>query len=310
MTTRRIGLKHVEAFRTVMQAGSMTEAARRLHTSQPQISRLVSQLEAIVRFALFERSGTRLLPTLDGKRFFEDVEKTFVGLAGLDAAAANIRSFGGDRLSVAAMPRLAGGLLTRAVAQFKREHPDTLVTIRSGGAAAVDSWVSSGLCDVGLAVLYGEAPGLRVETLLTMDCVAVLPKGHRLTRLQRVQASDLEGEAFISFPVGSVPRERMDQVLAAAGAKPRTAVESDLGASVCALVAAGLGVSLINPLAALEEHRISDVELRPFTPSVPVSLAFLFPPHASASRLVTAFTDHARRVIAPELAVIASLTAG
>eukprot|EP01032_Pedospumella_encystans_P034387 gene34387-38872_t len=173
MTTRRMTLKHIEAFRIVMQTGSMTEAARRLHTSQPQVSRLVSQLEAIVGFLLFERRGTRLLPSLDGKRFFQDVEKAFVGLEGLEGAASNIRSFGGDRLAVAAMPRIAGGLLSKAVAQFKAEHPETLLTIHSGAAATVNTWVSSGLCELGLAILYGDdVPGMQVQTLLTMDCVA------------------------------------------------------------------------------------------------------------------------------------------
>lgn len=300
-------LKHIEAFRLVMQTGSMTEASRRLYTSQPQVSRLVAQLEAIVRFSLFERHGTRLLPTLDGKRFFEDVERAFVGLAGLEAAASNIRAFSGHRLSVAAMPRLAGGLLTQAVAQFKQDHPDTLVTIHSGAASSVNTWVSSGLCDVGLAILYGEAPGLRVETLLAMDCVAVLPKTHRLTRRKEIQATDLEDEAFISFPVGSAPRERIDQVLAIAGVKPRTVLESDLGASICALVAAGLGVSVINPLAAREEKQISGVALRPFKPPVPVRLAMLFPPDAPPSRLVTAFTDVVRKLIKPELKLIRAL---
>jgi len=295
-----MSLKHIEAFRVVMQTGSMTEAARRLYTSQPQVSRLVSQLEAIVSFSLFERHGTRLVPTLDGKRFFEDVEKAFVGLAGLEAAASNIRAFGGHRLSVAAMPRLAAGLLTSAVAQFKLDYPDSLVTIHSGAAAAVDTWVGSGLCDVGLAILYGEATGLRVETLLAMDCVAVLPKGHPLTKRKVIQAADLDDEAFISFPVGSAPRERIDRVLSAAGARPRTVLESDLGASICALVAAGLGVSVINPLAAQEEKQISGVELRPFKPAIPVRLAMLFPLDAQPSRLVTAFADVVRKLVQPE----------
>jgi DNA-binding transcriptional LysR family regulator len=189
--------------------------------------------------------------------------RAFVGLAGLEAAASNILSFGGHRLTVAAMPRLAAGLLTRAVTQFKAGYPESLVTIHSGTAASVNTWMSSSLCDVGLAIIYGDdSPGLRAETLFSMDCVIVLPKAHRLSRLKQVQAADLEGEAFISFPVGSAPRARIDQVLAAAGVRPRTVLESDLGASVCALVAAGLGVSVINPLAALEERRASDLEIR------------------------------------------------
>ena len=132
-----MGLKHIEAFRAVMLSGSMTEASRRMHTSQPQISRLIGQLETITQFALFDRNGSRLTPTLDGSRFFQEVEKTFVGLSALESAAAGIRSFGADRLSVAAMPRLAGGLLTRIVATFKADYPDVMVSIHSGTAGSL-----------------------------------------------------------------------------------------------------------------------------------------------------------------------------
>ena len=88
-----MSLRHIEAFRAVMVSGSMTEAARRMHTSQPQVSRLIGQLEKIAQFALFSRKGSRLTPTLDGTRFYKEVEKTFVGLAGLESAAAGIRVF-------------------------------------------------------------------------------------------------------------------------------------------------------------------------------------------------------------------------
>lgn len=285
-----------------MQTGSMTEAARRLYTSQPQVSRLISQLEAIVGFALFERIGTRLLPSIDGKRFFQDVEKAFAGLQGLEAAALNIRTFGGDRLTVAAMPRIAGGVLSKAVAQFKRSFPDTLVTIHSGAAATVNSWVSSGLCELGLAILYDDdPPGMQVVTLLNMDCVCVLPEAHRLARRKQIRATDLDGEAFVSFPLGSGPRERIDRVLVAEMVKPRTVLESDLGASVCSLVAAGLGVSVINPLAALEEQRHLAVEVRPFRPAITVRLAILLPPGAPHSRLVASFADHVRHAMDSEL---------
>lgn len=291
--------KHIEAFRIVMQTGSMTEASRRLHTSQPQISRLVSQLEEIVGFRLFERRGTRLEPLIDGKQFFQEVEKSFVGLVGLEVAASNIKTFSGDRLAVAAMPRIAGGLLTQAVSHFKRLHPATLVTIHSGAASTVNTWVSAGVCDVGLAVLYGDdVPGMRVETLLDMDCVAVLPKGHRLAAEPTILARDLDGEDFVSFPMGSSARERMDRVFAGSNARPRTVLESDLGASVCALVGAGFGIAVINPLAALEEREAQHLVVRPFVPRIAIRLALLLAPDAPQSRLVGAFTDSVREVIA------------
>ncbi len=301
-----MSLKHIEAFRAVMQTGSMTETARRLHTSQPQVSRLVAQLEAIVGFALFDRIGTRLLPSIDGKRFFQDVEKAFAGIQGLEAAASNIRTFGGDRLAVAAMPRIAGGIVSKAVARFKRDFPETLVTIHSGAASTVNTWIGSGLCELGLAILYdGDPPGIDVSVLLSMDCVCILPKQHRLAQKAQIHATDLDGEAFVSFPLGSGPRERIDRILVAEGIRPRTALESDLGASVCSLVAAGMGVSVINPLAALEEQRYLDIEVRPFKPAVTVRLGLMQAPGAPHSRLKAAFTEHVREVMDTELAHIA-----
>jgi len=305
MVASRMGLRQIEAFRAIMMLGSMTAAAKRLHTSQPQISRLIAQLEAVTQFALFERRGSRLTPTVDGARFYQEVEKTFLGLAGLESAAASIRTFATDRLAVAAMPRLAGGLLARIVAQFNTRHPEVLVSIHSGNAGAVHDWISSGFCDMGLAMLYNDTPGVQVEPVVTADCVAVVPKGHRLTQLKALTPEHFANEAFISFPKGSPLREGIDALFAHAGVPRKIVAEASLGASICALVGAGLGVSLINPLAAREE-RTGGIEIRRFTPGIPTVIGLLFPPSPSRTRLVGVFADCAREVMRAELAYLAA----
>jgi DNA-binding transcriptional LysR family regulator len=70
-----MNLKHIEAFRAVMLAGSMTAAAKELFTSQPNISRLITQLERETGLLLFQRSGVRLIPTSEGNAFFREVER-------------------------------------------------------------------------------------------------------------------------------------------------------------------------------------------------------------------------------------------
>jgi DNA-binding transcriptional LysR family regulator len=305
MAARRMKMQHIEAFRAVMLTGSMTHAAQRLHTSQPQISRLIGQLESLTRFPLFDRGGGRLVPTLDGARFLQEVEKAFIGLAGLEASAAGIRSFGAGRLSMAAMPRLAGGLLTQAAARFKADHPDVRISIRSGTASTVHNWVSSGFCDIGLAMLYSEATGVQVEPVLTTSCVAIMPAGHRLAQKKSLKPADFAGEAFISFPTGSPLCERVDAIFNAAGVARAIIAETDLGASVCALVAAGLGVSLINPLAAYEERHSQDrhgagLVVRPFEPAVPITIALLYPPYGTRSRLISVFGGYLHDIITEE----------
>ena len=153
------------------------------------------------------------------------------------------------RLSVAAMPRLAGTLLTRIASRFTRDYPHVMISIRSGTASAVHDWVSSGLCDTGLAMLYGEVAGMHVEPVLKTRCVAIMPKGHhRLAQKKTLRPADFADEAFISFATGSPLYDRIDAIFAQAGVTRRIVAETDLGASVCALVAAGLGISIINPI--------------------------------------------------------------
>ena len=302
MAPRRMTFRHIEAFRAVMAAGSMTEAARQLHTSQPQVSRLIGQLETMTGLPLFDRGGGRLTPSLDGTRFHAEVDRALLGLTSLEAAATRIRAFGAERLRVAAMPRLAGGLLARAVARFKAEHPDVIVAIHSGDDETVNSWLASGYCDAALTMLYGDAPDGRLDHVLTMACVAVLPTDHPLAARASLRPEDFRGTPFIASPLGSALRSRTDAVFAAAGVEITITAEAGLGAAICTLVSAGLGVSLMNPLAAYEEAVISPIAIRPFAPALPVRFALLFPPDHARSRLMRAFGACARAVMLEELA--------
>jgi DNA-binding transcriptional LysR family regulator len=304
MRKPKLGVRHVEAFRAVMSTSSMTTAARTMHTSQPQISRLISQLEGITQFPLFERNGSRLSPTQDGLRFHREVEKTFAGLVELESVAANIRSFTAARLSVAAMPRLAGDLLVKIVARFHAAHPDVLVSIHSGNAVNVKDWIRSGFCDTGLALLTGDAPGIRVDSISTLRCVAVLPKGHSLCRLRRLKPAHFANQPFISPTGESQLRATIDDVFTAAHVSRRMVAEASLGSSVCALVRAGMGVSLVNQLAARDEFLNGGIELRPFTIDIPNEVALLYPMYQAQTRLVDAFAKIAQPIIRDEMAIL------
>ena len=60
--------KQIETFRSVMQTRSMTVSAASLHTSQPNVSRLIAKLQKELGFRLFQRVGLRLVPTPEGQQ--------------------------------------------------------------------------------------------------------------------------------------------------------------------------------------------------------------------------------------------------
>ena len=115
---RPINHRQLEAFRAVMEAGTVTVAAERLYITQPAVSRLIQDLESALALTLFERRRGRLAPTVEAQALYEEVERSFSGLDKIAQAAADIRSLSRGTLRIAAMPALALGFLPRTIKKF------------------------------------------------------------------------------------------------------------------------------------------------------------------------------------------------
>src|ERR1700738_3691425 len=76
----RINSRQVEAFRAMMLTGSVTEAAKLMAVTQPAVSRLLRDFQALLKMELFERRGRGLVPTASATALYMEVERSFVGL--------------------------------------------------------------------------------------------------------------------------------------------------------------------------------------------------------------------------------------
>ena len=285
-----MNFKQVEAFRAVMLSGSMTAAAESLHTSQPNISRLIAQLERGSGFKLFERIGGRLLPTDEGAALFADVERAFIGLHSLEKSAQNIRQGGTGQLRIAAVPSLSLTLLPKVIQRFRRENPDAAISIHTNDSPMVAHWAASQFCHVGLASYVGDdMPGVRTQKICDVPGVCIFPTGHRLAAHTTVKAEDLHGEEFISLSMNDGSRARVDRAFAADKEYRKLNLETPYAATVCSLVALGLGVSIVSPMVALEYlHR--GIETRPFEPQIRFSTYLLLPEDRPQSLLSQRFS--------------------
>ncbi|MDR5822587.1 MULTISPECIES: LysR substrate-binding domain-containing protein [unclassified Caballeronia] len=290
-----MNLKHIEAFRAVMVSGSMTAAAKALFTSQPNVSRLISQLERETGLQLFQRSGVRLIPTSEGTAFFREVERAFVGLQGLANAAAQIRNLGSGRLRIAAMPSAGITLVPHAIKRFVERFPEVTVSLHVNTSGTVNHWTASQFCDLGVAVYVSEASDCEVEQLSSVSAVCVMPAQHRLASKRVIRPEDLEGESFISLCHGDGTRALMDEVFQRAGVKRVLAIEAQYTAMCCEMVRHGMGVTLAHPIVA-RDYRGPEIAIRPFLPDTRFPTYLLFPPHRPRERLASAFVDVLREL--------------
>lgn len=272
-----------------MLSGSMTAAAESLHTSQPNISRLVAQLERNSGFKLFERVAGRLLPTDEGAALFDDVERAFIGLQSLEKSAQNIRRGGTGRLRIAAVPSLTLTVLPRVIQRFRQQNPDVAISIHTNDSPTVAHWAASRFCDLGLASYVGEEmPGVTTQVICDVAGVCIFPKGHRLSDLAEVGPHDLKGEEFISLSQNDGSRLRVDRAFPDDKAYRKLNMETHHAAMVCSLVGLQLGVSIVSPLVAAQ-YLHTGIETRPFRPHIRFPTYLLLPTDRPQSLLTQRF---------------------
>jgi DNA-binding transcriptional LysR family regulator len=296
-----MNFKHIEAFRAVMLAGSMTAAAKELFTSQPNVSRLITQLERETGLLLFQRSGVRLIPTSEGNAFFREVERAYVSLQGLTNAAAQIKNLGTGRLRIAAMPSAGLTLVPHAIQRFQALYPEVTVSLHVNTSGTVNHWTSSQFCDLGVAIYMSEASNCETELLSEVAAVCVLPAGHRLARKATLKPRDFQGERFVSLCHGDGTRAQMDEVFDRAGVERVLAIEAQYAAICCEMVRCGMGVTLAHPIVA-QDFAGPGIVIRPFAPAVMFPTYLLFPPHQPRARLTVEFVDVLRRTHDEQLA--------
>lgn len=268
--------RQVEAFRAVMLAGSMTAAAEILRVSQPAVSRLVQDLEFTLDMKLFDRHGNRLTPRQESLALFKEVSRYYSGLERIAHVAAEIRAGLSGELRVATFNALSFGFAAMAIDSLLKNRPNISVYHETEASRAILELVSLQEYDIGIVQISGEYPGVEIERLPMPEALCVLPPNHRLCRKRRIDVSDLAGENLISLGRSSPLRVRLDAALQEAGIECRRLVETTLAATACDLVMLGHGIAVVDPFT-VRSHASRRVAARPFTPSLPVEIAMVFP---------------------------------
>jgi DNA-binding transcriptional LysR family regulator len=293
----RLNQRQVEAFRAVMVTGGITSAAQLMNVTQPAVSRLIRDLQVAVGLRLFERVGTRLLPTSEALSLSHEVERSFVGLERIMQTATDLRSRRVGSLRIAAYPALATSFLPRVVAEFLKERPKLHIAVQGFGSRIVLDQVGSGQCDIGFVSDVLEFPSVTSQSIGGLTAVAAVPADHRLARRAVLTPKDFRGEPFITLGQYILLRHRIDHVFAAERVERTIHVETQLTEIACALVAAGVGVSIVDPLTA-EEFKGRGVAVRPFNPRITDEFAAVYPAQRTPSGVTLEFIAVFRRALA------------
>ncbi len=291
LTHRQLAL-----FRAIMLHGNLGRAAESTGSSQPTLSRELARLEQVLGFDLFDRVRGRLRPTVRALALMQEVERSFIGLEHIAARAQELRTQTTGRLRLACLPALAHALVPRALVHLAARHPDLAVSVHPLESPWLEQALSEQRFDVGLSEATEPPTGVALRPLLTVNEVAVLPRGHRLCAKTMLDAADFANERFISLAEGDPYRAAIDQLFSQAQVPRNIALETASAVTVCAMVRRGLGVAIVNPLTAAELAS-PELVVRPLDAAIAFRVGLMLPqvaaPHPLRGALVTALEQAA-----------------
>jgi molybdate transport repressor ModE-like protein len=249
-----LNLTQLKVLEAVARHGSVTEAAKELNYSQPSVSHHLGRLENATGAKLIQRVGRGIRLTPEGELLAQRATEI---LGRLDAASAELAARVGrqsGRVRLAGFQTVLSTLVPKAATALSQAYPGIELNIVDAHPVEGLAMVRAGRVDIALIFRNADTPpdeaeGFRLTHLLDDPLYLVTDRPG-----QRVE--DHRDSAW----VGGCERCRAATITACerAGFAPRIAFSCDDTVITQALVAAGMGVAIVNGLA-LQAHRAQGV---------------------------------------------------
>jgi LysR family transcriptional regulator, carnitine catabolism transcriptional activator len=253
--------RRLRSFLAVVDEGTVTRAAARLHVAQPSLSQTLQALERELGTALFHRAGRGLRLSSAGQALIGPAREVLAAMDAARAAVGEVSELLRGTLHLAALATLAVDPLAELIGRYRRAHPGIVVRVHEPeSTAGVSSLVRDGTCELGLAPLPLPTQGLRTVALGEQELLFVLPPGAfagpRGPSRGALAPSALREIPLVVSPLGTSTRTLLEQALETVGVIPRIAVETAAREAIVPLVLAGAGAALLPaPLAREAERR-------------------------------------------------------
>ncbi len=281
----------------VMRLGSANRAAAALHVSQPAVTQMLQQLELRAELKLFDRPKGKLMPTPEAHALMAEVERVYDGLEAVQRKIVALRSHEDAVLRIGSLHAMAASVMPWALAAFQRSYPRTRCLLLVDSSKVLREALFQGTVDMAFLGDEADTSGLVSSLFYEIPAVCVMPAAHPLARKARLQLQDLQEVPLVGLSVSDPAQRRLEAALAQAMVQPRFVIETPYSATQCALVLAGAGLAVTNPLVA-REYVAMGLRYVPLAADVSFRALLAFNPRQAQSRAAQEFVGLCRRYLA------------
>ncbi len=230
---------------------NVSATAESIYTSQPGISKQIRILEDELGIPVFTRNGKHLTDmTPAGKKIISIAGEMLMQVENIKNIAKEYRDESKGLLSIATTHTQARYALPAIIKSFMQDMPEVSLDIQQGTPVQISEMVSQGKVDLAIAT---EAIEL-FDNLIMLPCYSwdrciLVPKGHELTKINRLSLREVAQHPLITYVFGFTGRSKLDDAFKAENLSPNvalTAVDADV---IKTYVRLGLGVGIVARMA-------------------------------------------------------------
>jgi len=256
-------IRELEYFVTVSELKNFTAAARRLHISQPAISKSVHKLEEELGFHLLDRTQKRVSLTEEGAVFLTLAQDILSRVLDAQNTMAEYKNLTRGTFRIAVPPLLGAYVFPHLFAAFKIKYPSLEMFVIEDGSSTAADLVQEEDVHVGLVILPPNLTDLHSHLITSQEIVACLPTDHPLSTEPLLTFNQLKDEPIILYNEGFILRGIILNEYAKFGSSPKVALSTNQFQTIKALVANGVGISFLPVNSIKEAKRMTKISLSP-----------------------------------------------
>lgn len=256
----------------ILEVGSFTKAADALGYSQSAVSQMIQSLESELSLKLLyrTRSGVKLAP--EGEALLPYINSAVNHYNAMLEKTRELKGLEGGLIRIGTLSSFSSQWLPDLIKRFQTMYPKVHFLLHQGDYTTIPEWVRAGEIDFGFVNPDAETvKGLHTIFINTGGHKAILHPEHPLAAREEVTLAELAEEPFLLLEEGclSEPLEAFH----ALGLEPRMELRMHDNFSICSMVEANVGVSIL-PDLALKKMSFNIVQ-RPTVPSITRKVALV-----------------------------------
>lgn len=230
---------------------NISEASKRLYTSQPGVSKQLHLLEDELGTPIFSRNGKNLTGLTEaGSGIVRMADEIMAKVNDIKRIAAETRNNTSGTLTIGTTHNQARYVLPAVIRAFMLRYPGITLAMHQGTPVQVAEMASNGVVDIVVTTEVRE----RFRNLVLMPCqawgriVLVLPE-HPLARQAEISLGDLAAYPIVTYVSGFSGRSQMDQAFAASHLQPDIVLAAADADVIKTYVRLGLGIGVVAQMA-------------------------------------------------------------